>query len=374
MSHPPTTRPTFAIACWVMALIAFAQLITIGTALAIRKTPQQATTSPRITPPLIQTKPRSLEEILASTPDIDTTQPTKPDQPTIHVPAPHSSQPTASTPSSLHLSRIADPRVERLAKEARALQIDGDLMRSMLKLDEAQRIDPSEPAVLYQKALLFEQMGIYIKAADHYQKIYEMGIAAGNYYTLASQKLTQGMDSMQARRAVISIGPTALRKKKSPEGVKHVDLSVTILGRPDKPIVPDDVLVQIYFYDQLNGGKITKADKRAITTTTWADSHVDWQDAGNQETLYASYTISDSDLSDTHLFGRREYYGYVIELIYKGEVVDQKAQPGRLNSIHAQNFIPDPADVAPMPWLEDDTNSLLPEKPDNYTLPPLPQP
>ncbi|MBT8037676.1 MAG: hypothetical protein KJO21_09040, partial [Verrucomicrobiae bacterium] len=375
---PQHVRPTFTITCWLMALIAFAQLITVGTALTTRNTlPPQQPTLATVTPPQKPIQPRTLAQILASVGGNPLPPPTNHHTP-VQIPAhPAVSPAIIAPPPAHHLPAIADPRVERLVQESRSLHMDGDMMRAMLKLDEAERIDPTEPAVTYQKAMLFEDMGIYIKAADHYQKIQQMGNNAGTYFKLAAAKLTQGMDTAVARRNVISIGPMQTRKSRGPEGVKQADVAITILARPDQPINPSDVHVQIHFYDKVNGGEIKKATASATIDSSWADPKLDWKDAGNEECLHVSYTVPTSDLADEHLLGRREFYGYVVELLYKGEVIDQQAHPRRLHSVHGSKFSPIPQDSNPLPWLPDQHDTLLPSKDHGYgnnpSLPPLPE-
>lgn len=78
-----------------------------------------------------------------------------------------------------------------------------------------------------------------------------------------------------------------------------------------------------------------------------------------------SYVIPKGDRAEEHLLGRREFYGYVVELLYKGEVIDQQAYPRRLHSIHSKAMAPLQQDMA-MPWLPSDDNGLLPGKNDEY--------
>ena len=383
-------RPTFSVACWLLALLAFAQLISVGAALTLRNKPApDITSTATVSVPMGPIQPRSLEDILASvgnaTPyaspyassqgqavDSATAPPLRVSAQPLSAPASlrSSSQNAASLPV------IADPVVERLVRDSRDLQMDGDMMRAMLKLDEAQRIDPGEPAVTYHKALLYEEMGLMIKAADQFQQVQQMGIKAGVYFKLAANKLTTGMDVAHARRSVISIGPMNTRKNRGQRGTKSAEVTITLLARPDQTINPADVDVQVYFYDQLSGGEIKKANEAANIKTSWADTKLDWQDPGNEETLQISYSIPEVHLTDEHLLGRREFYGYVVELLYKGEVIDQQAQPRRLNSLHSRNRAP--LQNQSLPWLPNEGNYLLPGKEVDHgygadpTLPPLP--
>ena len=380
-------RPTFAIACWLLALIAFTQLVTVGAALTARNKPSSLATetAPNTSIPSGPIEPRSLEDILASVgnnPSSASSHGGISDHiaPPLRIKALPLSSPASATPPQAGvpiLPIIADPVVERLVRESRTLQLDGDMMRAMLKLDEAQRIDPSEPAVIYQKALLFEEMGISIKAADHYQQVQQMGIKAGVYFKMAANKLIKGMDVAHAHRPLISIGPMNTRKDIGPTGSKRANVAITILARPDQQINPADVHVQVHFYDKLNGGEIKKASNLAQIKKSWADNRCDWKDPGNEETLRISYTIPEASLVDNHLLGRREFCGYVVEVLYKGEVIDQKAQPRRLHSVHSRITSPINKQWNPLPWLPDDDNSLLPGKDahgygDTPALPPLP--
>ena len=384
-------RPTFLIACWVLALLAFAQLITIAAALTMEKrvasVPRTFISSERdtnrepigteITDEILATDSPSLHlapDELDSKPDYesgtwsDVGVVTKSTQSPVTV--------TGSSSPSLSLSNddsfIADPIVEKLIAESRALQLDGDMMRAMLKLDEAARLDPSEAAVIYNKGLLYEEMSLYTQAADQYQQVQQMGIVAGTFFKLAAKKLTKGMNAAHAHRPVISIGPMNVRRKTDALANKQVDLAITILARPDKSINPSDVTVQIHFYDKLEGGEIKKANANAKISDEQWDEKVDWKSASHEETVKISYTIPKADLAQAHLFGQREFFGYVVELYHQNKLIDQQAAPRRLNSIHSNHISPRYHQAHP--WLPGDQNSLLPHKEefdygDDFALP-----
>jgi len=383
-------RPTFGIACWLLAILAFLQLITVGTALTVRSG------SPVLSQDLLEQdaavvvahetggpiQPRSIEQILADaghspayaaslSADLENGEAgghrSVRVQPSSSVPSAETSAVARNRASNYSMSMIANPRVERLVQESRNLHLEGDMMRAMLKLDEAGRIDPTECAVIYQQGILYEDMGIFIKAADEYQKIQQMGLLkAGRYFNLAADKLSEGMTTMSVRRDTIAIGPMKVNKGTGAEAGRNVNVSVTLLARPDKVINPDDVVVDVHFYDRVNGGEIKKAARNAEISSYWSDSRVDWSDVGNEETFRVSYTIPTAGRAEEHLFGRREFYGYVVELLYKGEVIDQQAYPRRLHSIHSKAMVPFYQDDMTMPWLPSDDNSLLPGKNDGY--------
>ncbi|NWK56855.1 hypothetical protein HW115_14625 [Verrucomicrobiaceae bacterium N1E253] len=378
-----TIRPTFTIACWLLALFGFIQLLSVGTALAVRNgaAPSQqvqaiAQVAKASEPATAEIHPRSVEQILQ---DLGSSSSYAAaagmaDHAPVRV-QPKAEVMVAAVPALVTRPRhfavaIANPRVERLVQEARNLHLEGDMMRAMLKLDEAERMDAEECAVLYEKGLLFEDMSLYTKAADQYQQIQQMGLVkAGPYFNLAARKLTEGMDTAVARRHTIAIGPMKVNKGSGFNAGQQADVAVTLLGRPDLEIQSDDVEVQVHFYDRVNGGEIKKAASNAQITPTWADTSVDWQDIGNEETLRVSYRIPELDLAEQHLLGRREFYGFIVELLYKGEVVDQQAYPRNLHSIHAAtNMVPAYQDQG-MPWLPEEGGSLLPSKEGMYGAP-----
>ena len=376
---PHTIRPTFGIACWLLAMLAFVQLITVGTALAVRSgNPHQVVPLPVATAPPVMgpIQARSIEQIIAdaehSSMGLAASGGQAHHDPIRVTPSADSSSSISPPPSGLQesahahaqiLSVIANPRVERLVQESRNLHLEGDMMRAMLKLDEAARIDPSECAVIYQKGILFEDMGTLTRAADQYQQIQQMGLLkAGVYFNLAASKLTKGMDTASVRRTTIAIGPMKVNKGDGVDAGHHVEVAITLLARPDQMIQSDDVEVQVHFYDKVNGGKVEKAASNAHISPTWSDDKVDWRDAGNEETLRVSYTIPQANRADEHLLGRREFYGYVVELLYKGEVVDQQAYPRRLHCIHAEKMAPVHQDDLGMPWLPGEDDGLLPDK------------
>lgn len=366
-----------------MALIAFAQLISVGTALTVRNHTASPKESPAIPAPRVSIvqepiQPRSVDQILQSY--ASTTSPEDNVAAPVRVPAsmPPAAQPlSARPPATPQYPAIANARVERLVQESRKLHLNGDMVRSMLKLDEAERIDAAEPAVIYQKALLFEDMGIFTKAADHYQKIQQMGIRSGIYYRLAATKLTKGMDTWRARLNAIAIGPMKTTRATGLNAGKQAKVTITLLARPDKPINVDDVEVHVHFYDKLTSGEIKKAVEHSQFTRKWIGNTIDWRDPGNEETLVVDYTIPDADLVDDHLLGRRQFYGCVVELLYKGEIIDQQASPSHLHSVHGSKVRPIMPDAGPGPWLPTDDEGILPQKGghdygQNPSAPPLP--
>jgi len=60
-------------------------------------------------------------------------------------------------------------------------------------------------------------------------------------------------------------------------------------------------------------------------TPTWISLPFDW--SGDEETLRMNYLIPKLDVQNSHLFGDLTFYGQVVTLTYKGEVLDLQAWP-----------------------------------------------
>ena len=61
---------------------------------------------------------------------------------------------------------------------------------------------------------------------------------------------------------------------------------------------------------------------------SWLSEPVDWTDG--EELVELWYHIPPADVQQKHLFGTREFHGYVAELYYAGKLVDVRAHPRTL--------------------------------------------
>ena len=88
---------------------------------------------------------------------------------------------------------IKNSRVEKLVEEAKGLHLSGDVVRAVLKLDEAEILDANEPAIIYRRALIFEDMRNWERAGDEYDKLFSFGPEVGQYYEIATDKIANGV-------------------------------------------------------------------------------------------------------------------------------------------------------------------------------------
>lgn len=364
-------HPGFTIACCLFATVAFAQIIAVGVSIAARtgetreviryvasdpvivSVPTLRDPQPRST----DIKPRSIDEILAAYADDSQTllipkSEVEPNPDTFTI------QPIANdTPS------IANPLVESLVMEAKASHVKGDLIATLTKLEEAEVLDPNEPAVFYGKAQLFEDMGQWDRATDNYEKLFSMGPSIGVLYHKAAFKLSNGINPEAANQDLFIIG-NILRRISDDKLTAR--LTIPIRSTPNGDFDPSKLEVKVHHYDLVDNKKVEAVppSRAENIVSRWLNSPPNW--SSSEEFAESVYTIPKASASDVHIFGVRTYFGYVAELYYKNELVDQQAFPRRLHAIHGkQNSAPSFGDPYDFPL-----DQILPDiNPDNPLLP-----
>jgi hypothetical protein len=233
-------------------------------------------------------------------------------------------------PPGLALPVINDPVVAQLVAEARHARIAGDMRAAMTKLQEAESLAPEDANVLYESGLAYEVMEIFDRASSYYQRVYELGTTgAGSLYEVAAKKISVGFAQPEDQRGRLGLGRARIFKESPPEGGQRVVVTIPVFGAPGEDFVPDDLAVKVTFFDQDQDLKIVPLSAGARTQDTWVTAPVDWAGQG-EELLQITYEIPPPSLQDAHLFGTRTYYGQVVELFYKGELIDSQAWPRHL--------------------------------------------
>jgi hypothetical protein len=362
-------RLPFQLACWGLGLIAFGQLLAAGVALAMRfEETREVVIEEKIITKLVEVEAPptpAVERVVAlpPLPDMATTGELPPARP-------------------LDAPEIADPVVERLVTEAREARVAEDMGSAIVKLEEAASIDPAEPSVHYELGLVYETMAAFdptlaSKATAAFQKVFEMGTSrAGALYSLAAKKLRDGISLPSDMRGKLALGRTRIFKDATPGGDEQVILTIPVRAAPQSEPNPQDFVIEVHFFDEDAKGEILPAlqvaNEAANRSVEWPTAPIDW--FGGEEAMRVTYTIPRSSASDEHLFGRRRYYGQVVELTYKNELIDSQAWPRHLAS---RSQAKPSHDTEPL-FLDEDLpfdGSLLPpleELPSEPVLPPFP--
>ncbi|MGJ8725091.1 MAG: tetratricopeptide repeat protein [Roseibacillus sp.] len=355
MANDETRLTTFHTACWVLGLIAFIELAAVGMALGLQR-PQavEATFSqPQIVEKEViqyRTLPAEKETIVVEKPIyLEAEVPPLPAGPPLDYQFDPPQKLTLRTPP------IASPIVELLVEESRNLRIAGDSMRAMLKLEEAAKTAPEDANVLYQFAEVFSTMGLYDRAADHYQKVFELGTTgAGSLYEMAAIKLRDGIEEPEDMATKFKLGIVRVYRDTTWENGERVILTIPVSAASDLGLNQEELnralLVQVNLYDELQGRHRLRDEITSSMDTQWVTPPVDWQDGG-EELLRVIYEIPSQDDGTSHLLGQRKYFGQVVELFYESALIDRLASPRRLAKevaapgeevyFYPENYVPD---------------------------------
>ena len=169
--------------CWLLALVAFTQLLLVGIALAVRDRPAAAAeVVERVVTEYVQVPVASDS---AGDPD-----PVALAVPPSVTPPPAETRPWNGESLGVPRPRIADPEVEALVEGAQIGRVEGDLARAAAKLFAAEKLAPADPNVLYELAQVHELAGNYGKAGDYYQKVLALGILGANGDLAKADELT----------------------------------------------------------------------------------------------------------------------------------------------------------------------------------------
>ncbi len=274
-------------------------------------------------------------------------------------------------PRPLLAPPIADPVVERLVNEARKARVAQDMISAIVKLEEAREKAPKDPNVLYELALVYENMAaddprLADLAADAYLAVNEMGTDAGALYQLAAAKLIDGIAMPADMRGELSLGRARIFHDDESVAGERVVVTIPVQAAPGTNIEnPNrDLVVKPRFFASSKRDGIQETDENVANITyEWVSLPFDF--AGGEELLRVTYILPPMDGQQEHLFGRLQYYGQVVELWYKDELIDSQPWPRHLAS-HSRVESRQPDMV---PEFLDQDDMLLPLLPGGEDLP-----
>lgn len=313
-----TTLAVFPIACWALGGMAFAQLLVAGLALGARF---EATRQVRIVEKEVTklvmvaapAKPPTTAEAVVARPPL---------------PEPPAALPVAAAlppPQPLPTPSIADPRSEQLLTEARQARVAGDMGLAIVKLEEARGRSPEDPNLQFELGLVHEAMGVFDTAAEHYEKVFQMGVAgAGLLYERAAAKLRDGFEP-DVPLGKLALGRVRIFNDPNHESGQRVILTIPVQKAPGVELELKDLSISVEFFNRSTRDGIIPLEDKSWVTEKWVSERLEW--AGGEETLRMTYVIPRLDEATEHLFGERAYYGQVVSLLYNGEVLDVQAWP-----------------------------------------------
>jgi hypothetical protein len=358
---PPSAMrlPVFHISCWVLGLVAFLQLLIGGMALARRfEESRQVRTVIKEVPKWMAVRvpqPEPASEVLRPAPVLSR-PPVVSRQEGLDVPLDRPS--VLPSPTPLGEPAVADPRSERLLREARVARVAGDMMLAILKLEEALSASPDDASIRYELGMVHELMGVFDTAAAHYEKVFQMGVSgAGALYEKAAAKIRDGFAPPDAMHGKLSLGRVRKFENATHEAGQQVILSIPVQKAPGEEIDVGEISVSVILFNRTSRGEIQQLQpqEQSWASEQWVSEPCDWADG--EETLRLNYVIPKQDDQTTHLFGGRSYYGQVVSLLYGEQVLDVQAWPpalaARISQVRGDGMsgdplLPDFQDTLPM--------------------------
>ena len=270
------------------------------------------------------------------------------------APLPSAAPSLASSATSVLTTRPAlpaatapalDPKLEEMLQVVQQLRPLGDLQSALDLLKKADEQFPDQPVVLHEMAQTFDQMGLTEKALATWRRLEAMGARAGEFRARAAQRLGGVSASSGSPGAVLSaltglttppartldpakplgLGPCEMVRDPVVTEGERLTLRIPILSHG--PVSPEDVNIDVFFFDLVNGEKVeqTRADSPIYT---WAGVPVDWQEG--QETLDVTYHMPALSREQQKDYGRRKFHGYVVKLYHRNKLMDSIAEPASL--------------------------------------------
>jgi tetratricopeptide (TPR) repeat protein len=301
----------FVIACCGLGLMAFSQLLIAGMALAVRFDEGRQVR-------IVEKEVEKLVPIRISVPVAG------------DDPAPRAEVRVAPElppePHQLAMPAIADPRAELLVQEGRKARIAGDMGKAIVKYEEALKQSPGDPTVFFEMGMVHEAMGVYGEAADYYEKVFQLGVSgAGELYEAAASKLRDGFEQPTDMLGKIALGRVRIFNDAKAKGGQRVVLTMPVQKAPGEEVDAQEIEVAVTLFNKTDKGQIVQLEDESWADPSWVSLPFDW--AGGEETLRMNYRIPLRDAQTAHLFGELSYYGQVVTLTYKGEVLDVQAWP-----------------------------------------------
>jgi len=110
---------------------------------------------------------------------------------------------------------------------------------------------------------------------------------------------------------------------------ERLALKVPLLSAPGEVIDPAEMILDVMFYDKVNGERIelTMADKPKFaydTPGTFKDG---------REVLSVLYNLPEFTPHEISELGRHVFYGYVVKLYYKNRLMGATASPPDLSTM-----------------------------------------
>ncbi|MFQ3670184.1 MAG: hypothetical protein SNJ84_01860 [Verrucomicrobiia bacterium] len=311
-------RPkTYAVAVYVVGLFVLMQLVALGLAFWFR----QNVTIEKVGPEL------SEEVVAVVTPIEEVKEPTKPADPL----SPLDARPEGRL--SLGVGGAVEQQVGQLNEDARLFRRNGDFPMAEVALRQALDLKPNDLLTLTNYAMLEEARGNRGAAFERWKQVIEVAPEGDPTVRLARERSILLEEALrleeEARRREEALlegvdrRVTVVDVRTVPEPLPEVPQEIQrdfLLKSANRsiPVDPSKLRVQVFVYDQIDGGRLEPAKIEAKFLSGQPDFN-----RAEGETLRTIYRAVPEE-------PERRYYGYIVRVFYDNQLQYQRAEPRNL--------------------------------------------
>jgi hypothetical protein len=212
---------------------------------------------------------------------------------------------------------------------------------------------PMKPEALAELAGQYEKQGKPELAVKLWEKVFACGPSSGILFQVADAKL-QLLKDRKPNRPAPAQSPSPVASSPSPNAAplspqpkpgllrfgkvsskespgapgkpRGRTLSIPVTRAENSRIDPQQVAIQVQFYDLVNGKTVERSD--AEVAWNWSREPVDWAMRPTQ-TLQVHYTLRTTPAPSVPSKDRH-YHGFVAGIYYQDKLLDTRAEPARL--------------------------------------------
>ena len=224
-----------------------------------------------------------------------------------------------------------------LVTKALQMREQGDTQGCLQALKEAGELQKDHPKILAELATTYSQIGQEAKSAAYWETVHKMGPQnAGTYWDLADMALKgELLDESTPVNDYLRVSRHLVRSVSGEAGkAQEMVLRIQVEAVTKEPVDYRRMYLQVYFYDMVNEARFEQTI--ADTRPNYISAPYDWRN-GEEEIIEVEYHLPELSPEQVAQLGRRQYYGYLIELYYNDVLQDLVAAPRKLARFGSAN-------------------------------------
>lgn len=247
-------------------------------------------------------------------------------------PTPQPQPATAAEPPAAPTSRTGSPEMDEVLDNARQMRELGAPDAALEALRQADLSLPNNPAVKRELAFTLQKMG----RAEEARAVLQGSATSTNSAPSQQTEHLQPTGSMPplisdaappslpAPKGPVRLGTCELKRDMTSADGNRMNFSVPLIAAAAGGFDPGQMNVDVFFYEQTEGGKVEL--RRGEKPEYAFDEVVDFSSG----TEFLNVTFAAPSEEDLATHGMRHFYGYIVKLYYKQQLIDTQASPQTL--------------------------------------------